>query len=128
CLLFHILPFSRFKYFISQPGIIHWINVQAAPFGKSLAVRPSPVFLPERRPFMSGATVLAAWLVLRARFLPRERLCLGAAAAGKPGKKRSCPARAGLSRDPVAGNCCRWSRARAEGARELLTSFCSRAG
>lgn len=64
-----LLPFFRFKYFISQPGIIHWINVWAAPFGKRLAVRTYPVFLLERRPLMLGA-----WLALRQRFLQRETL------------------------------------------------------
>lgn len=65
---------------------------------------------------MLGATVLAAWLALRERFLRRATLWLGAAAAGKPGWKRSCPQWFGLSGDPVAGKCCCWSRARAERA------------
>lgn len=80
-----LLPFFRFKYFISQPGIIHWVNVRAAPFGKRLAVRTFPVFLLERRPFMLGATVLAAQLAPSQHFLWRETLWLGAAAAGKAG-------------------------------------------
>lgn len=92
--------------------------MRAAPFGKRLAVRTFPVFLLERRPFMLGATVLAAWLALREHFLRRETLWLGAAAAGKPAWKRSCPQWFGLSGDPVAGKCCCWSRARAERAQE----------
>jgi len=114
CELRRYLALFRFKYFVSQPGIIHWINVRAAPFGRRLAVRTSPVFLLERRPFMLGATVLAAWMALRERFLRREAPWLGAAAAGRLGWKRSCPQWFGLSGDPVAGKCCCWSRARVE--------------
>lgn len=84
CELWRNFAFFRFKYFISQPGIIHWINVWAAPFGKRLAVRTYPVFLLERRSFMLGATVLAIWLALRQRFLQRETL--------------------------VGSGCCRWAR------------------
>lgn len=111
-----LFPVFCFKYFISQPGIIHWINVWAAPFGKRLAVRTSPLFLLERRQFMLGTAVLAAWLVSRECFLQRDTLWLGAAAAGKPGWKRSCLRWFGLSGDPVAGKCCCWSRARAQQA------------
>lgn len=69
---------------------------------------------------MLGATVLAGWLALRECFLQRETLWLGAAAAGKPGWKRSCPQWFGLSGDPIAGKCCCWSRARVERVQETL--------
>lgn len=82
-----VLGFFCFKYFISQPRIIHWINAWAAPFGKRLAVRTFSVFLLERRPLMLGALFLQhGWLwdsiFSRERLFGWEQLLL----ASPPGR------------------------------------------